>query len=58
MRNLKGLKFSLSIMNKLKIAVTGATGFIGRHVITELLKHNVEIIATYHVKKTVRKILI
>jgi len=40
-------------MNKLKIAVTGATGFIGRHVINELLKHNVEIIATYHVKKNV-----
>ena len=38
-------------MNKLKIAVTGATGFIGRHVITELLKYDVEIIATYHSKK-------
>ena len=55
MKNLKGLKFSFNIMNKLKIAVTGATGFIGRHVITELLKHNVEIIATYHVKKNVER---
>ena len=42
-------------MNKLKIAVTGATGFIGRHVINELLKHNVEIIATYHSKKTAKR---
>ena len=29
-----------------KILVTGATGFIGNYVIEELLKHNVEIIAT------------
>lgn len=29
----------------MKIAVTGANGFIGRHVLTELLKHKVEIIA-------------
>ena len=55
MKNLKGLKFSFNIMNKLKIAVTGATGFIGRHVITELLKHNVEIIATYHSNKTAKR---
>ena len=29
-----------------KILVTGATGFIGNYVIEELLKHDVEIIAT------------
>lgn len=29
----------------MKIAVTGANGFIGRHVLAELLKHEVEIIA-------------
>ncbi len=29
-----------------KILITGATGFIGNYVIEELLKHNVEIIAT------------
>jgi len=29
----------------MKIAVTGANGFIGRHVLTELLKHEVEVIA-------------
>ena len=29
-----------------KVLVTGATGFIGHHVIQELLKNNVEIIAT------------
>ena len=30
----------------MKILVTGATGFIGNYVINELLKHDVEIIAT------------
>ncbi len=30
----------------MKILVTGATGFVGRHVITELLKYDHEIIAT------------
>src|ERR1700739_2638745 len=29
-----------------KVLITGATGFIGKYVINELLKHNVEIIAT------------
>jgi nucleoside-diphosphate-sugar epimerase len=29
-----------------KVLVTGATGFIGNYVIKELLKHNVEVIAT------------
>jgi dTDP-6-deoxy-L-talose 4-dehydrogenase (NAD+) len=29
----------------MKIAITGANGFIGRHVLTELLKHEIEIIA-------------
>lgn len=29
----------------MKIAVTGASGFIGRHVLTNLLKHQVEVIA-------------
>lgn len=29
----------------MKIAVTGSNGFIGRHVLTELLKHEIEIIA-------------
>jgi dTDP-6-deoxy-L-talose 4-dehydrogenase (NAD+) len=29
----------------MKIAVTGATGFIGRHVLTELARHDVEVIA-------------
>ncbi len=29
----------------MKIAVTGASGFIGRHVLTSLLKHQVDIIA-------------
>ncbi|MEP6465361.1 MAG: NAD(P)-dependent oxidoreductase [Parafilimonas sp.] len=30
----------------MKILVTGATGFVGTYIINELLKHNVEIIAT------------
>jgi dTDP-6-deoxy-L-talose 4-dehydrogenase (NAD+) len=29
----------------MKIAITGATGFIGRHVLTELARHDVEVIA-------------
>ncbi|MBA0922450.1 MAG: NAD(P)-dependent oxidoreductase, partial [Nitrosospira sp.] len=29
----------------MKISVTGASGFIGRHVLTELLEHEVEIVA-------------
>ena len=29
----------------MKVAVTGASGFIGRHVLTELLQHGVEIVA-------------
>ena len=29
----------------MKIAVTGANGFIGRHVLTELLKHETEVVA-------------
>lgn len=33
-------------MTALKIAVTGAAGFIGRHVLDELMRHNVEIVAT------------
>ena len=31
----------------MKVLVTGATGFIGNYVINELLKHDVEIIATF-----------
>ncbi|MBV9961142.1 MAG: NAD(P)-dependent oxidoreductase [Parafilimonas sp.] len=30
----------------MKILITGATGFVGNHVINELIKHNVDIIAT------------
>lgn len=30
----------------MRILVTGATGFIGNHVVQELLKHNVEVVAT------------
>ena len=29
----------------LKIAVTGASGFIGRHVLTDLLKRGADIVA-------------
>lgn len=29
----------------MKISVTGASGFIGRHVLTELLEHEVEVVA-------------
>lgn len=29
----------------MKVAVTGASGFIGRHVLTNLLEHGVEIVA-------------
>lgn len=29
----------------MKIAVTGASGFIGRHVLTSLLKHQIEVVA-------------
>ena len=36
----------LSFMHNEKVLVTGATGFIGNYVIEELLKHNLEIIAT------------
>jgi len=39
-------------MSKLKIAVVGATGFIGRHVVTELLKYDVDIVATYYSSKS------
>ena len=39
-------------MSKLKIAVVGATGFIGRHVVTELLKYDVDIVATYYSNKS------
>jgi nucleoside-diphosphate-sugar epimerase len=33
-------------MTALKVAVTGATGFVGRYVLEELLRHDVEIVAT------------
>ena len=39
-------------MTKLKIAVIGASGFIGRHVVTELLKYDVDIVATYYSSKS------
>lgn len=38
-------------MSAVKVLVTGATGFIGNYVIHELLKHNVEIIATARSKE-------
>ena len=41
-------------MTKLKIAVIGASGFIGRHVVTELLKYDVDIVATYYSSKSKR----
>src|SRR4051812_36635950 len=34
-----------------KVLVTGATGLIGNYVIEELIKHNVEIVATSSSKK-------
>ena len=30
----------------MKVAVTGASGFIGRYVLEELVKRNIEIVAT------------
>lgn len=38
-----------------KVLVTGATGFIGNHVVEELLKHNLEIIASSSNKETAGK---
>ena len=35
----------------MKILVTGATGFVGRHVINELLKYDHEIVAATHKQK-------
>lgn len=32
----------------MKVAVTGATGFVGRHVVSALLAHDVEVVATIH----------
>ncbi len=29
----------------MKVAVTGATGFIGRHVLSELARHSIEVVA-------------
>ncbi|HUS02620.1 MAG TPA: NAD-dependent epimerase/dehydratase family protein, partial [Chitinophagaceae bacterium] len=38
----------------MKILVTGATGFVGRHVINELLKYDHEIIAAVRNKHSVK----
>jgi nucleoside-diphosphate-sugar epimerase len=35
-----------------KILVTGATGFIGKYVIDELLKHNIEIFSVQRSTKS------
>ena len=35
----------------MKVAVTGASGFIGQHVLAELVKRNIEIIATSRTNK-------
>lgn len=32
----------------MKVTVTGASGFIGRYVLAELLKHQVKIVAATH----------
>ena len=37
----------------MKIAVTGATGFIGRHVLAELARHSVEVVAVVRDSSTV-----
>lgn len=39
----------------MKVLVSGATGFIGNYVIEELLKHNVEIVATSANKEKVKQ---
>lgn len=41
----------------MKVAVTGATGFIGRHVLSELVNHRVDVIAVVRQKTPVDSIL-
>lgn len=43
--------------NMKKVLVTGATGFIGNYVIKELLKHDVEIVATSSDEEKAKKFL-
>lgn len=40
----------------MKILVTGATGFIGRHLVPALLNNNISVIATYRNKKTIKNV--
>ena len=41
----------------MKVAVTGATGFIGRHVLSELVSHPVDVVAVVRKISPVNSIL-